>query len=78
MKAEFIIPGPPKGKGRPRVTRRGTYTPKATEEYEQYVRLSYQQQCGNTYFGEEPISISAVAYVTPLKKFKKAEKEAAL
>lgn len=60
------------------MTRRGAYTPKATKEYEEYVRLCYKQQCGDTYFGEKSISIFAIAYVTPLKKFKKSEKEAAL
>lgn len=78
MKAEFKIPGPPKGKGRPRVTRHGTYTPKATVEYERYVRLCYQQQCGQTYFGTQSIAVSAVAYVKPPTKLRKKEKEAAL
>lgn len=32
------VPGPPVPKGRPRVTRRGTFTPKRTAEYESRVR----------------------------------------
>lgn len=78
MEASFIIPGAPKGKGRPRVTRHGTYTPKATVEWENYIKNCYRQQCPDIYFGEESIKISAVAYVTPLKKYKKAETKAAL
>ena len=47
MIIKFTIPGKPIGKGRPRFTRRGnyvtTYTPKATSDYEEYVRLMYRQ-----------------------------------
>ena len=39
---EFIIPGPPKGKQRPRVCRNGiTYTPKETTTYENFVKEIY-------------------------------------
>lgn len=78
MQATFIIPGPPKGKGRPRVTRHGTYTPKETVEYENFIRKCFQQQCPDVFFGTKSISINAVAYVTPLKKYRKAETAAAL
>ena len=78
MEVNFVIPGPPKGKGRPRVTRYGAYTPKATVEYENYIKRCYQEQCGETFFGERSIAVSAIAYVTPLKKYRKAEREAAL
>ena len=78
MQVTFIIPGPPKGKGRPRVTRHGTYTPKATVEYENYIRKCFQQQCPDVFFGTKSISIDAIAYVTPLKKYRKAETAAAL
>jgi len=37
----FTIPGAPKGKARPRVTKFGTYTPKSTKDYEKLVRKSY-------------------------------------
>lgn len=51
MKAEFIIPGEPKGKGRPRFSKRGgfvsTYTPKETKSYEELVAGEYIRQCGN-------------------------------
>ena len=47
-RVEFIIPGQPKGKGRPRMsTRTGVaYTPKDTVMYENLVRMMYQNQVG--------------------------------
>lgn len=38
---KLIIPGEPMGKQRPRVTRFGTYTPKKTVEYENWVKTCY-------------------------------------
>jgi Holliday junction resolvase RusA-like endonuclease len=38
---KFDIPGEPMGKQRPRVTRYGTYTPKKTVEYENWVKECY-------------------------------------
>ena len=40
---EFTIPCAAIGKGRPRVTRHGTYTPQKTRDYEQLVRLCFQR-----------------------------------
>ena len=34
---QFIVPGAPRGKQRPKVTRNGTYTPEETKRYEQKV-----------------------------------------
>lgn len=55
MRAIFTIPGEPKGKGRPRFARRGsyvhTYTPDSTAAYEEKVRHCYYQQCRNHNFG---------------------------
>lgn len=78
MRASFVVPGPPKGKERPRVTKHGAYTPTSTVEYENYVRTCYEQQCPDIYFGQQSIKVSAVAYVTPLKKYKKQERLDAL
>ncbi len=38
---DFTVPGKPVGKERPRVTRRGTYTPQKTREYENTVRREF-------------------------------------
>ena len=47
---EFEILGEPKGKGRPRFARVGngvrTYTPKETENYEAYIKVSYINSVG--------------------------------
>ena len=54
MKVSFVIPGPPKGKGRPRVERHGgftkTRTPEDTAIYENLVKTVYYQQCRNQKF----------------------------
>ena len=46
LSCEFTVPGIPVGKGRPRVTMHGTYTPKKTKEYEQRVRDCWRTQSG--------------------------------
>jgi Holliday junction resolvase RusA-like endonuclease len=51
MAIEFIVPGRPVGKGRPRVTRYGTYTPEKTRKYEELVRRCWKEQSGETYSG---------------------------
>lgn len=38
---DIFIPGKPIGKGRPRVCRKVTYTPKPTKDYEKLVRQCY-------------------------------------
>lgn len=49
---EFVIPGKPVGKGRPRFSRRGgfarTFTPEKTVNFEQLVAWSAKQAIGNT------------------------------
>lgn len=48
---EFEIVGEPKGKGRPRLARVGsgvrTYTPKETENYEAYIKVTYLNLVGH-------------------------------
>lgn len=58
MQLIFKIPGEPKGKGRPRFARKGsyvhTYTPDSTAAYEEKVKRCYYQQCGNrNYFDKD-------------------------
>lgn len=57
MQVIFTIPGEPKGKGRPRFARRGsyvqTYTPDSTAAYEEKVKRCYYQQCRSHNFGSD-------------------------
>ena len=64
MKVRFTIPGPPKGKGRPRMTKLGhTYTPQDTANYENLVKVEYQRQCGAARFGDdEYVDLRIIAY----------------
>lgn len=59
---KVVIPGEPKGKGRPRMsTKTGrTYTPKDTVFYENLVRHEYAAQCGIKHDGE--IEAVIIAY----------------
>jgi len=71
----FTIPGEPCGKARPRVVRSGgitrTYTPEKTANYESYVKLEFQRQCGLPFI-TGPVSMEIVAYFgTPASASKK-------
>lgn len=65
MKVKFEVPGPPKGKQRPRVVRNGgftrTYTPKETVMYENLVKMCYLEQVGRVML-TAPIALSMTAY----------------
>lgn len=62
MKISFTVPGAPKGKARPRVTRSGhAYTPQDTVMYENLVKTTF----ASTYPDHKPLDdaeISAVIY----------------
>lgn len=66
MHAKFKVVSEIKTKQRPRATVRGgfarVYTPQTTAVYENLVKLSYQQQCKGTYFGELPLKVNIYAY----------------
>lgn len=65
MKVKFVVPGEPKGKGRPRFQRVGakgvrTYTPDTTATYENLVKVMYFNAAGNlTLTGPLSIRIDA-------------------
>lgn len=40
---KFIIPGEPVAKGRPKLSRYGTYTPKKTKEYEEHIKQEWRK-----------------------------------
>ena len=74
------------GKGRPKFARRGnyvsTYTPPKTSNYENLVKLMYEEQNNdnsskNKYFNNEPLKLSINAYFgIPLSFSQKKRKQA--
>ena len=66
-KVRFVIPRPPKGKERPRLTKKGqAYTPKATKDYEKVVKESYLKVTDHIF--TEAIKVTINAYhVIPQK-----------
>ena len=76
---QFTIAGEPKGKGRPRVTSYGTYTPKQTVVYENLVKTMYSVQCGVFKFPDDSqLDITVIAYYAIPKSVSKAKREAML
>lgn len=49
---KFTVPGSPVGKGRPQVTKFGTFTPKKTVQYENLVKLCYREAVGQERFDD--------------------------
>ena len=74
---KFTVPGPPKGKQRPRVVSRGgfvrAYTPKETIDYENLVRKCYKEQIGDKKL-EGPISATILMYL-PIPKSASKKKQ---
>lgn len=62
MKCTFIVPGKPVPKGRPRVTRHGTYTPKSTQAFEAAVRQAWQEAGAVQFPAGAPLDILVSAY----------------
>lgn len=72
VERQFIVPGEPKGKARPIVTRYGnTFTPKGTVQYENLVKVMYQKDYGSKpqLIGE--IKAELTAYFTVPKNMPK-------
>lgn len=65
---KFTVLGIPTGKGRPKFAKRGnfvqTYTPEKTTNYENLVKLSYQQSVDSAlFFGKDiPLFVKLVCY----------------
>ena len=73
----FTIEGKPVAKGRPRLSRYGTYTPPKTVEYEKKVKESYISQ-GGMYFDEQPLEMR-MTFIFPItKSWKKSKREDAM
>ena len=78
-KAGFIIPGEPRGKGRPRFSRRNgcvtAYTPQKTSEYENLVKWEYRQACGPERFADdERLSLQIFAFYSIPKSASKKDR----
>ncbi len=57
---QFIVPGQPQGKGRPRVTKHGTFTPPKTKAYMQLVHASARAVIRECVAGPIRVDILAV------------------
>lgn len=58
----FTILGKTVGKGRPRVTRNGTYTPKTTKDYQKKVATIAESECDNYFMGDEALIATILCY----------------
>lgn len=85
MEVEFMIPGKPFGKQRPRVSIKKTangqsfakaYTPKETVSYENLVKISYANECGVKLSG--PIAADIIGVFPVPKSESKAKGKAML
>lgn len=67
---KFEVPGIPKAKGRPRMTRKGhVYTPAETVSFENLVKVC-AREAGIEYAFEGPVSMT-LTFVWPAKKLKR-------
>lgn len=71
----FIIPGEPKGKDRPRVTKSGiAYTPKQTVSYENWVRQCYLDNYEQTNSKSE-LKVQIFCYFAPPNSVSKKKRQ---
>lgn len=80
MRQEFIIPGEPKGKSRPRVVNRNghsmAFTPKDTVLYENMVKWVYTEKCGHRFPDDAALRVKIIAfYKIPKSVSKKKHRE---
>lgn len=76
----FFVPGQPRGKGRPRLGKRTTYTDSKTREYEEFVKWTFKQKYGNVEPVAEkvPVAVFIIAYYKQPKSLTKSEKAAVI
>lgn len=73
---EFTIPGPPKGKARPRVVNNHAYTPEATVQYERLVRACWEKAAGDWMAEkDQPVALYVSAYYPVPESHTKKQKE---
>lgn len=58
----ITIPGAPRGKARPRVTKRGTYTPEETRRYEELVRACWAKDGGERFGDDAALNVLIMAW----------------
>ena len=63
MEYKITIPGNPIAKGRPRVGKYGTYTPKKTADFESYVEYCWAAEYGNLKPSDKPLEVGIVFYM---------------
>lgn len=69
MTLTFVVPGPPVGKQRARVTRKGyAYTPAKTVNYEALIKQCFAAKYPGHLPYEGPVSIGIQVYMTPSKE----------
>lgn len=84
VRAEFTIPGPPQGKGRPRFSSYGgrvhTRTPEQTVLYENLVKTEYERQCPDRepFAKDVPLEIEITARFAPPESVSKKKRTAML
>lgn len=70
----FTVPGEPRGKGRPRVTRNGTYTDSETKAYEEKIIAYYRKAFGGHKWPDNSfVAVKVVAYYPIPKRATKAQ-----
>lgn len=71
---QLTIDGVPVAKGRPRLGRYGTYTPKKTQEYEKYVKMCWVAKYGSIQPSEQPLEMNIVFYMPIPKSYSKKQR----
>lgn len=71
---QLTIDGVPVAKGRPRLGRYGTYTPKKTQEYEEYVKMCWVAKYGAIQPAEQPLEVNIVFYLPIPKSYSKKQR----
>lgn len=80
---QFVVPGQPFGKQRPKFSRAGqyvkTYTPKETVSYENLVKVMYQQEAKGKMFSDDAmLDVRIIAYYDIPKSTSKKKRKAML
>lgn len=71
---QLTIDGVPVAKGRPRLGRYGTYTPKKTQEYEKYVKMCWFAKYGGIQPSEQSLEVNIVFYLPIPKSVNKKQR----